>query len=243
MGARTRAETISMRRLISSPIKAWDGIYLLFFLTWVVAYSQVSWIPVGIAPSWFPVGGPLFLASLVTGAIFWGGRADSATAADLEGLREEIASLERDIARGEALSQNQREVALEELERSAARLQEIKIRRDELAGTAKDGPCLRIARRLNRVVHQELHWDALWLQLFIYGTGGIALSSLERVVTERAIGLVLPCAILIHRALTRWTGRPGEGTQVERRARVVERLLSVVQWSFIIWVIYRLWVI
>jgi len=60
----------------------------------------------------------------------------SATAVDLEGLPEELASLERDIARGETLSQNlrQREVALEELERIAARLQEIGIRRAELAG-------------------------------------------------------------------------------------------------------------
>lgn len=54
----------------------------------------------------------------------------TASAVDLDGLPEELAALERDIARGEALSQNlrQREVAVEELERVTARLEEIEAR-------------------------------------------------------------------------------------------------------------------
>ncbi|MBU6200624.1 MAG: SMC family ATPase [Acidobacteria bacterium] len=58
-----------------------------------------------------------------------------ASVVDLDGLPEELAALERDVARGEALSQNlrQREVAAEELERVIARLEEIEARQRVLA--------------------------------------------------------------------------------------------------------------
>jgi len=49
------------------------------------------------------------------------------------------------------------------------------------------------------------------------------------------------CAILVNRVLTWWTRLPGEGAQVERRVQIVKRLLGVVEWSFIIWVIFTLW--
>jgi DNA repair protein SbcC/Rad50 len=53
----------------------------------------------------------------------------------LDGLPEELAALERDIARGETFAQNlrQREVALEELERVTVRLAEIALRVEALA--------------------------------------------------------------------------------------------------------------
>lgn len=59
----------------------------------------------------------------------------TAAAVDLDGLPEELAALERDIARGESLAQSlrQREVAIEELERVTSRLEEIALRMVSLA--------------------------------------------------------------------------------------------------------------
>lgn len=181
---RSEADTLRMRRLIDAGLR-FLFFPIVFWLTGGVAYSLVSWVPVGIAPSWFRVGGPLFLASLVTGAIFWAGRAD----------------------------------------------------------TAKDGPCLRIARRLNRFARQELDDDpgTEWWVLVMGGIFGMAVLQLPFVVQERAFGPVVLCAILVNRVLTWWTRLPGEGAQVERRVQIVKRLLGVVELSFIIWVIFTLW--
>lgn len=172
-----------MQRLIDASVR-FLFFAVVFGLTGGVAYSLVSWVPVGIAPSWFRVGGPLLLASLMTGAIFWAGRAD----------------------------------------------------------TAKDGPCLRIAQRLNRFARQELD-DSLdsWGVLVWAGIVGTAVLQLPIVVYERAFAPVVLCAILVNRALTWWTRLPGEGAQVERRVQIVKRLLGMVEWALIIWVIFALW--
>lgn len=117
----------------------------------------------------------------------------TSAAVDLDGLPEELAGLEREIARGEALAQSlrQREIALEELERVTTRLTEIDARTAELAtATATDDDhedeLLAVSTELLRL---EERFNALRLEL-----GGLqGASQAIRSRLEEAVDLGLEC--------------------------------------------------
>lgn len=115
----------------------------------------------------------------------------TASAVDLDGLPEELAALERDIARGEALSQNlrQREVAVEELERVTARLEEIEARLVVL--TAYDVTAAKADLAGVRARRAELDARFNELRLTLGSLQGSASALRERL--EDAVELGLEC--------------------------------------------------
>jgi exonuclease SbcC len=112
-----------------------------------------------------------------------------AAAVDLDGLPEELAALERDIARGEALSQNlrQREVALEELERVTVRLEEIRARQTVLS--AFDVPTAEARLDGVRTLLGELDARFNDLRLTLGSLQGSATALRERLKDAVEIGL------------------------------------------------------
>jgi exonuclease SbcC len=109
-------------------------------------------------------------------------------AIELGGLPEELAILEREIARAESLAQNvrQREIASEELARVDHRLSEIASRRSEIGAPDVTAATAAVASVRERVVFLEEQFNALRLELG--SLQGAALAARERLAAAVEVG-------------------------------------------------------